>query len=156
MRLHDLKPRPGARHRRKRLGRGESSGLGKTSGRGHKGYGARTGASTRIGFEGGQMPLTRRLPKRGFNNNRFKTDYRVVNLAALNGFESGATVDPETLKKAGLANGPGEGVIKILGQGELTKKLTVKAHAFSATARAQIEAQGGTCELIGSSPRKKS
>src|SRR5436190_22701989 len=147
MRLHDLKPRPGAKHRRKRLGQGESSGHGKTSGRGGKGQTARSGSSIRIGFEGGQMPLIRRIPKRGFNNARHATRYAPVNLEALNQFEEGMRVDEAALRKAGLANGPSSG-IKILGDGELTRKLTVSAHAFSATARTKIEAKGGTCELV--------
>jgi large subunit ribosomal protein L15 len=151
MRLHDLRPRPGAKHRRKRLGQGESSGHGKTSGRGGKGQTARSGSSIRIGFEGGQMPLIRRLPKRGFNNARHTTRYAAVNLEALNRFDEGARVDVESLKRAGLANGRWEG-IKILGDGELTKKLHLSAHAFSASARAKIEAKGGTCEVIGSKP----
>ena len=147
MRLHDLKPRPGARHRRKRLGQGESSGHGKTSGRGGKGQTARSGSSIRIGFEGGQMPLIRRIPKRGFNNARHTIQYLPVNLEALNSFEDGARVDEAALQSAGLANGRGAGV-KILGGGDLTRKLTVSAHAFSAVARAKIEAKGGVCELI--------
>ncbi|HTL55900.1 MAG TPA: 50S ribosomal protein L15 [Candidatus Limnocylindrales bacterium] len=147
MRLHDLKPRPGAKHRRKRLGQGESSGHGKTSGRGGKGQTARSGSSIRIGFEGGQMPLIRRIPKRGFNNARHTTRYLAVNLEVLNRFEEGSHIDEEILRKAGLANGRGAGV-KILGDGELTRKLTVSAHAFSASAKAKIEAKGGTCELI--------
>lgn len=147
MRLHDLKPRPGARHRRKRLGQGESSGHGKTSGRGGKGQTARSGSSIRIGFEGGQMPLIRRIPKRGFNNTRHGTRYLPVNLDALNRFDDGARVDETTLRSVGLANGRADGV-KILGDGELTKKLTVSAHAFSASAKAKIEAKGGTCELV--------
>jgi len=151
MRLHDLRPRPGAKHRRKRLGQGESSGHGKTSGRGGKGQTARSGSSVRIGFEGGQMPLIRRLPKRGFNNARHTTRYVAVNLEALNRFDEGARVDVESLKRAGLANGRWHG-IKILGDGELTKKLQVSAHAFSASARAKIEAKGGACEVIGSKP----
>src|SRR5438477_6492094 len=105
MRLHDLKPRPGARHRRKRLGQGESSGHGKTSGRGGKGQTARSGSSIRIGFEGGQMPLIRRIPKRGFNNARHATRYVPVNLESLNQFDDGARVDETTLREAGLANG---------------------------------------------------
>src|SRR5687768_3557767 len=148
MRLHDLKPRPGAKHRRKRLGQGESSGHGKTSGRGGKGQTARSGSSIRIGFEGGQMPLIRRIPKRGFNNARHTTRYIPVNLESLNQFSDGARVDIETLRKAGLANGKAAG-IKILGGGDLTRKLTVSAHAFSASARAKIEGKGGACELIG-------
>src|SRR5258708_32726508 len=124
MRLHDLKPRPGGRHRRKRLGQGEPSGHGKTSGRGGKGQTARSGSSIRIGFEGGQMPLIRRIPNRGFNNARHTTRYLPVNLDALNRFEDGTRVDPASLRGRGLANGPGAGV-KILGSGELTKKLQV-------------------------------
>lgn len=152
MRLHTLKPRPGARHRRKRLGQGESSGRGKTAGRGGKGQTARSGSSIRIGFEGGQMPLIRRLPKRGFNNTAFGTRYLGVNVEDLNRFEDGSRVDVTAIKAAGLANGKGSG-IKILGQGELTKKLTVCAQAFSATARAQIEAKGGTCEILAKAPK---
>ncbi len=151
MRLHDLKPRPGAKHRRKRLGQGESSGHGKTSGRGGKGQSARSGSSIRVGFEGGQMPLIRRIPKRGFNNARHATVYIPVNLDDLNQFDNGARVDAAALKSAGLANGQGAG-IKVLGRGELTKKLTVSAHAFSASARAKIEGLGGVCELIGAEP----
>jgi len=147
MRLHDLRPRPGAKHRRKRLGQGESSGHGKTSGRGGKGQTARSGSSIRIGFEGGQMPLIRRIPKRGFNNARHTTRYLPVNLQSLNRFEDGTRVDEAALRGAGLANGRAAG-IKILGDGELTRKLTVSAHAFSAAAKAKIEARGGTCELI--------
>src|SRR5688572_26689449 len=148
MRLHDLKPRPGAKHRRKRLGSGESSGHGKTSGRGGKGQTARSGSSIRIGFEGGQMPLIRRLPKRGFNNAAFTTRYLPVNLDALNQFDNGAVVDETAFRNAGLANGKSDGV-KILGDGDLKKKLTVRAHAFSKSAKEKIEGQGGTCEVIG-------
>ena len=148
MRLHNLKPRPGAKHRTKRLGQGESSGHGRTSGRGGKGQTARSGSSIRIGFEGGQMPLIRRIPKRGFNNARHATRYLPVNVESLNAFDNGAKVDEAALRGAGLANGRGER-IKILGSGDVTKKLSVSAHAFSATARAKIEAKGGTCELIG-------
>lgn len=147
MRLHDLKPRPGAKHRCKRLGQGESSGHGKTSGRGGKGQTARSGSSIRIGFEGGQMPLIRRIPKRGFNNARHATVYLPVNLESLNQFEDGARVDAAILRKAGLANGKSAG-IKILGVGELTRKLTVAAEAFSASAKAKIEAKGGSCEVV--------
>ena len=147
MRLHDLKPRPGAKHRRKRLGQGESSGHGKTSGRGGKGQSARSGSSIRIGFEGGQMPLIRRIPKRGFNNARHTVRYLPVNLEALNQFENDMRVDEALLRQRGLANGTTKR-IKILGVGELTKKLTVIAHAFSASARAKIEAKGGSCEVI--------
>jgi large subunit ribosomal protein L15 len=148
MRLHDLKPRPGAKHRRKRLGQGESSGHGKTSGRGGKGQTARSGSSIRIGFEGGQMPLIRRIPKRGFNNARHTVAYAPVNLESLNQFDNGAKVDVEALLKAGLANGPIK-LIKILGDGELKKKLMVTAHKFSASAKQKIEAAGGTCEVVG-------
>lgn len=147
MRLHDLKPRPGAKHRRKRLGQGESSGHGKTSGRGGKGQTARSGSSIRVGFEGGQMPLIRRIPKRGFTNAKHKVRYLAVNLDSLNQFDDGARVDEVLMRKAGLANGPGDG-IKILGDGELTRKLTISAHGFSASAKAKIEAKGGTCEVI--------
>jgi large subunit ribosomal protein L15 len=148
MRLHDLKPRPGAKHRRKRLGQGESSGHGKTAGRGGKGQTARSGSSIRIGFEGGQMPLIRRIPKRGFNNARHTTSYLPVNIDDLNKFEEGARVDEAALRSIGLANGKADG-IKILGSGELKKKLSVTAHAFSASARAKIEGAGGSCEVIG-------
>src|SRR3954470_21141739 len=147
MRLHDLKPRPGAKHRRKRLGQGESSGHGKTSGRGGKGQTARSGSSIRIGFEGGQMPLIRRIPKRGFNNAPPPLRYIPVNLDSLNRFDDGARVDFDSLREAGLANGKGAGV-KILGSGELNKKLSVTAHAFSASAKAKIEGKGGSCQLI--------
>ena len=147
MRLHDLKPRPGAKHRRKRLGQGESSGRGKTAGRGGKGQTARSGSSIRIGFEGGQMPLIRRIPKRGFNNVRFGTRYLPVNLEELNVFDDGARVDEAALRKAGLVNGRGDGV-KVLGNGEITKKLTVAAHAFSASAKTKIEGKGGKCEVV--------
>ena len=151
MRLHNLKPRPGAKHRRKRLGQGESSGHGKTSGRGGKGQTARSGSSIRIGFEGGQMPLIRRIPKRGFNHARFATRYLAVNIGELNAFDDGARVDETALRSTGLANGPADG-IKILGDGELSKKLTVSVSAFSASARAKIEAKGGTCEVVSRKP----
>ncbi|MGC9942887.1 MAG: 50S ribosomal protein L15 [Verrucomicrobiota bacterium] len=152
MRLHTLKPRPGAKHRTKRLGQGESSGHGKTAGRGGKGQTARSGSSIRIGFEGGQMPLIRRIPKRGFNNTAFAIRYIGVNVGSLNQFEEGARVDETALRSVGLANGPGAG-IKILGTGELSKKLTVSASAFSASAKTKIEAKGGTVEIAS---RKKS
>ena len=151
MRLHNLQPRPGSKHRRKRLGQGESSGRGKTAGRGGKGQTARSGSSIRIGFEGGQMPLIRRIPKRGFNNARFTVDYIAVNVGDLNKFDDGARVDEAALRAVGLANGRAAGV-KILGTGDLTKKLTVLASAFSASARAKIEAKGGTCEVVGRKP----
>src|SRR3974377_614303 len=126
MRLHDLKPRPGARHRRKRLGQGEATGHGKTSGRGGKGQTARSGSSIRPGFEGGQMPLIRRIPKRGFNNARHTTRYVPINLGDLNDFEDGAKVDEPDLRKTGLANGPSDG-IKILGGREFTSKTQLTA-----------------------------
>src|SRR4026207_1391989 len=151
MRLHDLKPRPGAKHRRKRLGQGEGSGHGKTSGRGGKGQTARSGSSIRIGFEGGQMPLIRRIPKRGFNNARHTTRHLPAHPETPNQFGDGARVDVEALRKAGLANGKAAG-IKILGDGDLTKKLTASAPAFSASARAKIEGKGGSCEVIA--PKK--
>jgi len=151
MRLHNLKPRPGSKHRTKRLGQGESSGHGKTSGRGGKGQTARSGSSIRIGFEGGQMPLIRRMPKRGFNNARFTTKYNGVNVADLNKFDDGARVDELAMSSVGLSNGTSDG-IKILGNGELTKKLTVIACAFSASAKAKIEAKGGTCEVVSRKP----
>src|SRR5471032_919933 len=147
MRLHDLKPRPGAKHRTKRLGQGESSGHGKTSGRGGKGQTARSGSSIRIGFEGGQMPLIRRIPKRGFNNARFTVKYNGVNVDDLNKFDDGARVDEMAMSAVGLSNGRSDG-IKILGNGELTKKLTVIASAFSASAKAKMEAKGGTVESV--------
>ncbi len=147
MRLHTLKPRPGAKHRRKRLGSGESSGHGKTSGRGGKGQSARSGSSIRIGFEGGQMPLIRRLPKRGFNNKRFKTQYLPINILSLNQFSDGDTVDASVFRRVGLANGLSSG-IKILGSGELKRRLFVKASAFSATAKAAIEKLGGTAVVL--------
>lgn len=146
MRLHSLSPRPGSTHRRKRLGLGESSGHGKTSGRGGKGQTARSGSSIRIGFEGGQMPLIRRIPKRGFNNASFTTVYAPVNLNDLNTFDEGSTIDEATLRKAGYANGKSHG-IKVLGNGKLEKRLTVIASAFSKSAREAIEKLGGKAEV---------
>src|SRR3954462_510155 len=143
MNLHTLKPRPGSKHRVKRLGCGESSGHGKTSGKGHKGQKARSGGSIRLGFEGGQMPLIRRIPKRGFNNANFKTKFAVVNLEALNAFDNGATIDEEALLQAGLIRRPYE-QIKILGSGELKKKLTITAHKASESAKGAIEKAGGS------------
>jgi large subunit ribosomal protein L15 len=147
MRLHNLKPRPGAKHRTKRLGIGESSGHGKTSGRGGKGQTARSGGSIRLGFEGGQMPLLRRIPKRGFNNKVFRTEFAIINLQDLNEFEDGAVVTPELLRERGLLKKLLDGV-KILGNGELKKKLTVKAQRFSAVARERITKAGGQCEEL--------
>jgi large subunit ribosomal protein L15 len=143
MRLNNLKPRPGAKHRVKRLGCGESSGHGKTSGKGHKGQKARSGGSIRLGFEGGQMPLIRRLPKRGFNNAAFKGKYAVINLDELEVFEAGSQINEQILREKGLVNGKIDGV-KILGRGELTKKLTVEANKFSESARQKIEQAGGS------------
>lgn len=154
MRLHNLKPRPGAKHRRKRLGHGDSSGRGKTSGRGHKGHRARSGRGFRPGFEGGQMPLIRRLPKRGFSNARHATVYIPVNVAALDVFPEGSVVDDVALQAARLANGRASG-IKILGNGEISKKLTVKVQAFSAVAKAKIEAAGGKWEIVPATQQKK-
>lgn len=147
MRLHNLSPRPGSKTRRKRLGQGESSGHGKTSTRGSKGAGSRTGSAFRPGFEGGQMPLIRRLPKRGFNNVAFGTYYLPVNVGDLEVFENGQKVDSAVMREAGLANGTSDG-IKVLGKGKLTKKLTVSAQAFSASAKALIEGAGGSCEVV--------
>lgn len=146
MNLHSLTNTPGARKTKKRLGRGMASGLGKTAGRGHKGQFARSGHKHKLGFEGGQMRLIRRIPKRGFTNIGRK-EYLPVNVAQLDAFENGAEVTPEILKARGLANGSFDG-IKILGGGNLTKKLIVKASAFSAEAKAKIEAAGGSCEVI--------
>ena len=147
MRLHDIRPVRGAKHRTKRLGCGEGSGHGKTSCRGGKGQTARSGSSIRHGFEGGQTPLYRRLPKRGFNNTRFKRKVAVVNLTDLNEFADGATVNVDSLRAQGLINGRFEEV-KILGDGELKKKLTVEVHRFSASAKAQIESKGGKTLLL--------
>jgi large subunit ribosomal protein L15 len=146
MNLSNLKPRPGSKHRVKRLGCGESSGHGKTSGKGHKGQKARSGGSIRLGFEGGQMPLIRRIPKRGFNNEPFRDKFAVVNLRDLNSFDNGATVDEAALLEAGLIRKPYDQV-KVLGTGELTKKLTIVANKASASAKAAIEKAGGTLTL---------
>lgn len=144
MRLHDLKPTPGSKHRRRRVGRGESSGLGKTSGKGNKGQKARSGASIRPGFEGGQMPLARRLPKKGFNNAQFKTQYAIVNLVDLEiKFADGDEVNEQSLRNVGLVKGTFDGV-KVLANGELTKKLTVAVEKVSATAKEKIEKAGGS------------
>jgi len=148
MRLHDLKPASGSKHRRKRIGRGPGSGRGgHTSTRGQKGQGSRSGSSTRPGFEGGQLPLARRLPKRGFNNKSFSIVFIPVNLESLNHFDDGSTVDENALREAGLVNGRGDGV-KILARGQLEKKLTIKADAFSAAAKAAIEEKGGDCKVV--------
>jgi large subunit ribosomal protein L15 len=146
MRLDELKPASGSSKRRKRVGRGDGSGHGKTSGRGHKGQGARSGGNVQPGFEGGQMPLQRRLPKRGFHN-PFRIEMSVVNLGQLESLPAGTEVTPETLSEQGLVTGKNRR-IKILGDGTLSKALTVKAHGFSARAKEKIEAAGGKTELI--------
>ncbi len=147
MKLHELRPSEGAFKTRKRVGRGPGSGLGKTSGKGHKGQNARSGGGVRPGFEGGQLPLFRRLPKRGFSNAMFKTRYAVINLSDLNKFEDGVTVTPELLKEMGIIKNQLDGV-KVLAKGSLEKKLNVKAHKFSESAKEQIEAKGGKAEVI--------
>ena len=144
MEISNLKPKKGSKHARKRVGRGPGSGHGKTAGRGEKGQKSRSGYSSKLGFEGGQMPLHRRLPKRGFTN-IFKKEHAIVNVSDLERFDNGATIDESTLRKAGLIKGAYDG-IKILGDGKLTKKLTVHAAKFSESARKQIEAAGGTCQ----------
>ena len=146
MRLDDLRPAAGSNKKRKRVGRGDGSGHGKTSGRGHKGQGARSGGNTKPGFEGGQMPLQRRLPKRGFHN-PFRIEMSVVNLSQLESFSADSDVTPETLIEHGYISGKLRRV-KILGDGSLSKALRVKAHGFSAKAKEKIEAAGGTTELI--------
>lgn len=146
MKLHELKPAEGATSARKRLGRGIGSGLGKTSGKGHKGAKARSGGGKRPGFEGGQMPLTMRLPKRGFTNN-FRKEYVAINVSRLDVFEDGATVGPVELIEMGIIKKIGDG-IKIMGDGELNKTLTVQANKFTATAKEKIEAAGGKAEVI--------
>ena len=146
MKLHELHPAEGATTAAKRLGRGIGSGLGKTSGKGHKGAKARSGGGKRPGFEGGQMPLTMRLPKRGFTN-KWATEYVAINVSALNIFEDGDVVGPVELIQAGIIKKIEDG-IKIMGNGELTKKLTVQAMKFTATAKEKIEAAGGNCEVI--------
>jgi large subunit ribosomal protein L15 len=143
MDLHTLKPNHGAKHRVKRLGCGESSGHGKTSGKGHKGQKARSGGSIRLGFEGGQMPLHRKMPKRGFNNAEFKTKYAVVNVSDLERFDAGTTVDEALLRKSGLVRGTIDGV-KILGDGELSKQLSVNVTKVTGAAREKIEKAGGS------------
>ena len=145
MKLHELSPVPGSVRDVKRIGRGHGSGQGKTAGKGHKGQKARAGRGVRPGFEGGQMPLQRRVPKRGFNN-IFATRYATINVAALGAFENGAVIDADALKAAGLVKKTYDGV-KILGNGSLDKSLTVKAAAFSESAKAKIEAAGGKAEV---------
>ena len=147
MKLHTMYPAEGATKTRKRVGRGVGSGLGKTSGRGENGQKSRSGYSHKAGFEGGQLPLFRRLPKRGFSNAKFKTEYAVINLSDLNKFDNDAVVTPDLLKEMGLVKNQLDG-IKVLGNGKLEKKLTVKAHKFSGEAKTQIEKLGGKAEVI--------
>ena len=146
MKLHELPPAPGSVHSVKRLGRGPGSGLGKTSGKGHKGAKARSGHGKGAYFEGGQLPLVRRLPKRGFTN-IFAKEYAYVNVSALDAFEDGATVDVNVLMEQGLIKKPLDG-LKVLGNGEMTKKLTVKAAKFTSSAKEKIEAAGGKAEVV--------
>ena len=146
MNIHELSPVVGSTHENKRKGRGHATGNGKTAGRGHKGQKARSGGGVRVGFEGGQMPLARRLPKRGFNN-IFAKPLETLNVSALNKFEDGAVVDAEALLSAGILSKCEYGV-KFLGNGEVTKSITVKASAFSESAKAKIEAAGGKAEVI--------
>ena len=146
MNLHTLHPSKGSRKPRKRVGRGRASGMGKTSTAGHKGQMARKGHKVKPTFEGGQMPLVRRMPKRGFTNVN-DVDYLPVNVAALSRFEDGAEVTVESLRASGLVRGP-KAPVKILGNGELSTKLNVKVQAFSASARTKIEAAGGSCEVV--------
>lgn len=146
MKLHELSSATGSRHTRKRVGRGTGSGMGKTATRGHKGQNARSGGGVRPGFEGGQNPLYRRLPKRGFNN-RFRKEFAIVNLEDLNNFAAGTEVTPEVLLETGIVKAPKDG-IKILGNGEITVKLTVKANKFSQSAIEKIQAAGGQTEVI--------
>lgn len=146
MKLNELRAAPGANKKRKRVGRGDGSGHGKTSGRGHKGQGSRSGGNVQPGFEGGQMPLQRRLPKRGFHNPS-RVDIAVVNLAQLDLLPAGSDATPDTLAQRGLIKGKGRR-LKILGDGSLSKPMTVRAHGFSAKAKEKIEAAGGKAELI--------
>ena len=147
MKLHELRPAEGAVKEKRRLGRGTGSGLGKTSGRGHKGQGARSGGGVRIGFEGGQMPLARRLPKRGFTN-IFKKQYTLINVETLNRFENGTEITPELLKDMKVISKIEKDGIKILGEGNLEKNLIVKAQKFTASAKEKIESAGGKSEVI--------
>jgi large subunit ribosomal protein L15 len=151
IRLHNLKPRPGAKHRTKRLGIGESSGHGKTSGKGHKGQKARSGGSIRLVFEGGQMPLIRRLPKRGFNTAAFKKQYAIINLDDLNEFKAGTVINEEMLRESKQVRGKVVG-LKILGRGELQHGLTIEADKVSESAREKIEKAGGTVNLKAPRP----
>jgi len=148
MKLDELRPAPGATKRRKRIGRGPGSGHGKTATKGHKGHNARSGGGKGGGFEGGQMPLYRRLPKRGFTPYGGKTSYAVVNLESLSAFPANAVVDPDGLAKAGLIKLSGRARVKVLGGGDVAHALTVRAHAVSESARAKIEAKGGRVETL--------
>jgi large subunit ribosomal protein L15 len=148
MKLDDLRPAPGSNKRRKRIGRGPGSGHGKTSGKGHKGQHARSGGGKRAGFEGGQMPLYRRIPKRGFVPHGGKTEYAIVNLKSLATLPAGSVVDPDSLVKARLIKNGHRGLVKILGGGDIEHALTVKAHAVSESARQKIEARGGRIEVL--------
>jgi len=148
MKLDELRPAPGATKRRKRIGRGPGSGHGKTSGKGHKGQRARSGGGKGAGFEGGQMPLYRRLPKRGFVPHGGRTGYAVVNLKSLGGFAAGSVVDPESLVQAGLIKGGDRSAVKVLGEGDVSHALTIRAHAVSGSARQKIEAKGGRVEVL--------
>ena len=147
MKLHDLHPSPGSRTPKKRLGRGPGSGLGKTSGKGHKGLLARSGRANQIGFEGGQMPLARRLPKRGFTN-IFRVEYSIVNVQTLSDLENVNTVNPQTLKELKVIKGR-QPLVKILGSGEINRPIVVEAHKFSDSARQKIENAGGQAKVIG-------
>ena len=147
MKLHELKPASGARKARKRVGRGPGSGRGKTATRGHKGQKSRSGYSQKRGFEGGQMPLHRRLPKRGFVN-LFRKEYRTINVDRLNAFDAGSVVTPESMQQAGMLK-KGGAAVKVLGNGEIKVSLTVRAHKFTKTAAEKIEAVGGKVELLG-------
>jgi len=148
VKLEELRPAPGATKRRKKIGRGPGSGHGKTSTKGHKGHSARSGGGKAGGFEGGQMPLYRRLPKRGFMPYGGKTSYAVVNLESLSGFAANAVVDPNGLVEAGLIKSSGRARVKVLGTGDVAHALTVRAHAVSESARAKIEAKGGRVEML--------
>lgn len=147
MKLHELKKNPGATHSKKIVGRGPGSGLGKTSGKGHKGQNARSGGGVRPVFEGGQLPLYRRLPKRGFSNAKFKTEYAVINVGDLNKFDEGTVITPELLKETGFVKKQLCG-IKVLGDGEIDKKITIRAHRFSSTALEKLEKSGSKAEVI--------
>ena len=148
MKLHELSPQEGSTTKGFRKGRGPGSGNGKTAGKGHKGQNARSGGGVRPGFEGGQLPLYRKLPKRGFKNVRFGKQYSVINVESLNKFNDGEVVDSAALLAMGIINAESKSGVKVLGEGELTKKLTVKAAVFSQTAKEKIEAVGGKTEVV--------